>query len=220
MVSIFHYPNQLFRTTVAYKNKWPKRTNVSSRLYKMNYDFKAMELVHRRDKTQDHCDYHPNHDEEFQRKMIQKIGCIPPYWTSKQNISVCKSMEQLKQFSKDVFKSSFGNMATTEYVTKPCVDLKNLLYEFEETDASPEEMSLWSPQLELAADDKMFMVILGFQEPAFKEIKQVKAFGIEGLIGNVGGYVGLFLGYSIIQLPTFCMNLRKWIFPKRMVMQL
>ena len=32
---------------------------------------------------------------------------------------------------------------------------------------------------------------------------QIRAYNIETLIANVGGYVGLFLGYAILQTPEF-----------------
>ena len=35
----------------------------------------------------------------------------------------------------------------------------------------------------------------------FKEIVQIKAIDINGLIGYIGGYIGLILGYSILQIP-------------------
>ena len=50
-----------------------------------------------------------------------------------------------------------------------------------------------------------FLVI--FEDAGIKEIKQIRAFGISSLVGNVGGYIGLFLGFSIIQFPSFCMFL-------------
>ena len=37
----------------------------------------------------------------------------------------------------------------------------------------------------------------------YKEIKHIKAFNIESWVGNVGGYVGLFLGCAIWQAPDF-----------------
>ena len=37
---------------------------------------------------------------------------------------------------------------------------------------------------------------LVFKTAAYKEIKQDRAFNIESFIGNVGGYVGLFLGFA------------------------
>ena len=53
-----------------------------------------------------------------------------------------------------------------------------------------------------------------FKNPYYKEIKHVQSFNIEGYIGNVGGYVGLFLGCAIWEAPDFIlwlwMNLQ-WI---------
>ena len=34
------------------------------------------------------------------------------------------------------------------------------------------------------------------------EIKHVRDFDIESLIGNSGGYIGLFTGYALLQLPN------------------
>ena len=36
----------------------------------------------------------------------------------------------------------------------------------------------------------------------FKEIQQMKAYTIMMLFGNVGGFVGLLLGYALIQIPN------------------
>ena len=40
-----------------------------------------------------------------------------------------------------------------------------------------------------------------FKNDRYKEIKYTRAFGFESLVGNVGGYIGLFLGFAIWQLP-------------------
>ena len=48
-----------------------------------------------------------------------------------------------------------------------------------------------------------FRIRLWFRSNTFMEIKQIKAYNFENLVGNAGGYVGLFLGYSVIQLPYF-----------------
>ena len=40
-----------------------------------------------------------------------------------------------------------------------------------------------------------------FKSSHYKEIKQIKDFCLESWVGNVGGYMGLFLGYAICQFP-------------------
>ena len=40
-----------------------------------------------------------------------------------------------------------------------------------------------------------------FKGATYKEILHIRAFDIESLVGNMGGYIGLFLGFAIWQLP-------------------
>ena len=44
-----------------------------------------------------------------------------------------------------------------------------------------------------------------------QEFRQTKAIDWQALIGNVSGYVGVCLGFSLLQIPKFCENLYlKW----------
>ena len=36
----------------------------------------------------------------------------------------------------------------------------------------------------------------------YLEIKQIRAYSFPSLVGNVGGYMGLFLGYAILNFPA------------------
>ena len=51
--------------------------------------------------------------------------------------------------------------------------------------------------------DDFFVLNINFQSPTFKEIKQVRAYSTQALAGNAGGYIGLLLGYTIREIPTF-----------------
>ena len=51
--------------------------------------------------------------------------------------------------------------------------------------------------------DDFFVLNVNFQGRTFKEIKQVRAYNAQTLVGNAGGYIGLFLGYTIREVPTF-----------------
>jgi hypothetical protein len=56
-----------------------------------------------------------------------------------------------------------------------------------------------------------------FKSPYYKEILHVQAFTIESWIGMFGGYVGLFLGISIWQVPSafkFLFERMKYFVPK------
>ena len=50
--------------------------------------------------------------------------------------------------------------------------------------------------------DDVFEVLLDFQGSTYMEITQIRAYDGQSLVGNAGGYIGLFLGVALVQLPT------------------
>ena len=51
-------------------------------------------------------------------------------------------------------------------------------------------------------NESFFQIGASYPQTTFREVKQVRAYDIDGLVGNAGGYLGLFLGYALLQLPT------------------
>ena len=43
----------------------------------------------------------------------------------------------------------------------------------------------------------------------FKEIKQVRKYSVQSLVGNLGGYIGLCLGYALMNLPSIILEIWK-----------
>lgn len=46
-----------------------------------------------------------------------------------------------------------------------------------------------------------------FPEVEFTETRQVKAFDFNDLLGNIGGYIGMFLGYALLNLAYYIADL-------------
>ena len=42
-----------------------------------------------------------------------------------------------------------------------------------------------------------------YRSQEYKEIRQIRAYDAQSLIGNAGGYIGLFLGCALRELPSF-----------------
>ena len=49
--------------------------------------------------------------------------------------------------------------------------------------------------------DDAWILRVTYRSEEYKEIKQVRAYDVQSLIGNAGGYIGLILGCSIRELP-------------------
>ena len=64
-------------------------------------------------------------------------------------------------------------------------------------------------------NDTYFTIDLKYVQTTFREIKHVRAYDMNSLVGNVGGYIGMFLGYAVMNFPTACVGMlrdvKKWI---------
>ena len=58
-------------------------------------------------------------------------------------------------------------------------------------------------------DDDWFMMEFAIMMTKFKEIKQTRAYSVQSLVGNLGGYIGLCLGYAILNLPSTAIEIWK-----------
>ena len=56
-------------------------------------------------------------------------------------------------------------------------------------------------------DGKNFIISLEHRHTSYRETIQTQAYNLDNLVGNVGGYTGLFLGYALVQIPDFFLRL-------------
>ena len=54
-------------------------------------------------------------------------------------------------------------------------------------------------------------IILYYRMDTFKEIKQMRSYTGMMLLGNVGGFFGILLGYAVVQVPDFLNLIRKML---------
>ena len=77
----------------------------------------------------------------------------------------------------------------------PCQAIENLTYDYSERIGI-------DPR-----NESRFMVLVHFPNLKYRQITHVQEYDIESLVGNIGGYIGLFLGYSLLHFPRFVMSL-------------
>ena len=73
----------------------------------------------------------------------------------------------------------------------PCQTIETLTYDYSESIGIDKR------------NQSRFMVLVHFPNLKYREIIHVQEYDIESLVGNIGGYIGLFLGYSLINFPKF-----------------
>ena len=93
----------------------------------------------------------------------------------------------------------------------PCSEIKRMNVELEEmtTNVKGEEFMYSSTKGKLNDEEGWFRVRVKFSKE-FKEFKKVRAYNAQSLVGNAGGYVGLLVGYAIVEFPRMIASILRY----------
>ena len=185
MELFIHYPGQLIRNFdspafVSDKNELENQARHSILQIKV---FQGTVWKRRSVKTKRCLKDVDNYDQYFQQAVSQIIGCVPPFWTRTINLAKvpeeCMSLEKLKMANNLIedYKRTFDE------IKPPCIDMFNSV--------------VWGQR---RSWEDAYMEIF-YEEKYYEEILQVEDFSIQDFISNLGGFIGIFLGYSMMQIP-------------------
>ena len=150
-------------------------------------------IIRKRPNANIPCDLNKNSndDDHWRKAALSFLGCLPPYWTtfspqSNFSLPTCNSSTQLKDFYLNAF-NDLSNMYTNISVlyTSPCDDMSITPTFYVQPHSSPDKL----------------VITVKYPGRSFKEITNRRAFNVESFWSGVGGFVGIFLGYSLLQLP-------------------
>ena len=184
---LIHYPGQLFRNFDFPRHE----TAVSLDVYKTSLDFKVSQttLLRKRSVKNDYCNKNiADHDQFLLESVTNDTGCVPPYWKSiiltQSGLVECRSPEQFEKVNdlmRDYKKIIKGREA-------PCLDMFT-------------SVALIKNDRKICENEKCIHLEITYLEKYYEEILQVKAFSFQDFISALGGFIGIFLGYSLMQIP-------------------
>ena len=171
---IINQPNQFTRNMGGLQNIWDPPKGKKRKDF---FQITSIDILKRRNKLQEPClvDWQ-NYDAIALKHHLAKVGCGPPYQKSYWRFASCKTKAKMKASLYDPW-----NMDNTD-LTKPCQEMPNILYkhDFKDTDID-------------STVKRTFKIWVGYPKNG-KVITEHQAVNIHSLIGNIGGYIGLFLG--------------------------
>ena len=206
-----HYHGQRYRFAQE-KHHWDENEPQGEKLksYGMIFRINEMAVIQQRSTRKNPCIENTiEEDETLKANIIGKMNCTPPYWAKSHagNKSRCTAQDEIHEFYKfDIAK----------YVV-PCRRLNHINYEYSETidyyyDDLLQTESLKNHRIKhgniiknISLDS--FYVSLGFTGEAYNEIFLTRQFDIQNLIGNAGGYIGMCVGYSLLQFRLLVANI-------------
>lgn len=171
--ALIHYPNQFLLRAHTEKLGWRRKVANNESMF-MHFKVDMIDYFRRRSKRQQPC--MPN-ENEFDIEIISRhnkiFGCRALYDTLDSNLPFCKGMENI---SRSVFD---GKKADLDEVDPPCDSVLDITLEYDEFDDKEK--------------DGGYIIAITYPDRV-KVIQQSKEISFHGLVGNSGGYIGLFLG--------------------------
>ena len=195
---VISYPGQILQGfPIDMEFAWSQR--ITTGYFKAKWFLiDSIEIFRKRNTDRNPCNKNwKGYDDAVFRDIIKKAKCRPPHWNISSNYPICNSKEKTKNVS---IPGSSGKIAAASFLKsflQPCDWLQAATLT---TFAEQRGISLGG--LIPTGGGKSADVVFQFKNDRYKEIKDTRNFDIESLIGNVGGYIGLFLGFAIWQLPA------------------
>ena len=143
-----------------------------------------LEEIKRRNTHRKKCFDDPTtFDENVMKKYISEQKCRPPYVNKYHSFQICKTANDIKDA-----KLTFGRTKMIQKI-KPCRRISKLNWDEHSSGDDP-----YNPKEELR-------IYVTYPEEV-KTIEMHKEVDFHSLVGNIGGYLGLFMGYAIVQIPA------------------
>ena len=183
-----HYPSQLFRSlsnpsfeAYLYGYTWEQ---------KLDFTISSVTVLRKRSNSLKKCNAElVDVDGMVRKKIIQHLGCVPIYWLTffaNSNLEHCKTKSEMKKAH-----GLIGHPKTVlNEIDDPCLDMKAIVTYNKNTNLN-----------DLFDKIKNHKITFTYKDDQYQEIENIRAFGIEALWSGIGGFVGIFLGYSTMQLP-------------------
>ena len=190
---IMHYPKQLIRSSPMDIELPGYPGIISGTLTKKIFWIENLEVMRRRNTFKTPCNQELISDDDLiLEKKLEDAGCRPPHWSVEANYPICNNKNAMNKTN--VQPSDFGNPDFLKSFVEPCDQLQNVMFTTV-IQGGPTEKNQ-------GRNDLTSHINLMFKGSNYKEILHIRDFDIESLVGNMGGYVGLFLGFAVWQVPN------------------
>ena len=130
------------------------------------------------------------------REAAKIASCVPPHLNTSLDYPTCNSAEKMKFFFKPGITNNLVPSSVRQKLLEPCIRLQSAAFNI-----LLEQRQSKCGRIVSTDEESSAQVGFIFKNERYREIRYTQKFDIESLIGNVGGYIGLFLGFAIWQLP-------------------
>ena len=183
-----HYPGQLIRNLDKPTYELAVKDMLTSDGIQVSLTVSFVSILRKRPNANRRCNATLiDDDSAFRIKVAEKIGCIPLYWKSmiqnRTKLNTCKNLEQHQR----IYSLIENTASFIKSYDPPCIEMMV-------------PINVQEGKLKQLARGFLYLTI-PYATEMFQEIQNVNDFDVQTLWSSAGGFVGIFLGYSLLQIP-------------------
>ena len=213
LIVAFQYPNRLYRAQGSFFDvHWTSLTDKEPENWKAEFALKNMEVLRRRDKRGRKCFNLENYDESMKENIYIETGCRPYYINSSSVDKICDTQQKIQEHAVRT-QALFYRLPGADIDQPPCTEIQKLQIDYSLKTTNKTTLEEHAPSSSLVQEHPKtngtwFEIAFDIQTDTFKEIKQKRAYSEQSLVGNIGGYLGIFIGFSLLDLFASIISLR------------
>ena len=162
----------------------------------------VIEVLRRRESSKESCNTESERwDEILFQKIADSLGCRPSHWKNNDHLSLCNNSKAMKR--SNFMEKTFIDPNDLEQMAAPCEELIDMDSKINNYPRGTLAYAYDEFKGDFEIDHNSSILMVTFERAIYREISNFRSYDFEGLIGNGGGYVGLFLGFAVWQIPDF-----------------
>ena len=179
-----HYPNQYLRSSTL-DMEWGEKPGIWNGNHK-TIIIDMVEVIRRRRTYRKPCNANSkNDDDTILLTLIQNAGCKPPHSHLNVDYPICSNKTGMAQTN--IEKLDGSDFTFLQSFDPPCNQVQTISH-------TPQGVRITND----TSSPSLFVI---YNSGSYREVRHIRAFDIQSLVGNIGGYIGLFLGFAFWQAP-------------------
>ena len=181
---IIHYPGQLLRSVrkPSFRSKLSSYTKNKILELKVSH---VTTLRKRKDSNIPCNEKIKSDDAQILKVILKRVGCIPVYWkpliSTYNDLEVCNSSSQLKMAHQ--YTQHFEDIMSS--YDPPCIEMTSVV----------------KSTRDLEQREQQFQISIQYVQSFYQEIENKKAYHFEFYFSSVGGFIGVCVGTSMMEIP-------------------
>ena len=154
-------------------------------------------------------DYEQFNDTQWIKDAVQLIKCVPPFWkrfydVENSTFASCNSKEDFVKIDLLTTRKGQNNVTTLNIDTCDELSFTKSITREPHNYCPPVREVSYCNTFSGNEKDKSWSLVFNvkFPDSFYTEITNSMEFGPESLGAGIGGYIGIFVGYSLMQIPS------------------